>query len=100
VSGRDEWVRLWASFPVLEYAQTPDGTPIVPAVENMHQLDAWGASEIASASGQHAAAFVLAVWSTAQPWKCGAFNVVRAFTVWDRRQIQAFNDWALAPFRP
>jgi len=100
VSGRDEWVRLWASFPVLEYAIAPDGAPITPAVENMHLLDEWGAGPIASASGEYAAAFVLSVWSTHQPWKCGEFNVVRAFTVWDARQRAAFTDWAIAPFRP
>ena len=64
---------------------------------NPDALDEWAAS-VASAGERIAAQFVLQVWNQFHPWKCGPFNVVEAYSRWDKDNWQAFVSWADDPF--
>ena len=72
-------------------------------------LDRWGAHfDVHTATrgpfpgdgAVEAVRFVLAVWSTRQPWCVGTFDMFRALTVWDHEQIAAFQAYVSRPFRP
>jgi len=98
VTGRDRWLALWASFPVLRYAE------IEPAAtrEALDALDAWAVRQATegSGAGTQAALFVLDCWDSRAKWKAGHFDLFAAFNTWDDRQVAAFQSWAASPFRP
>jgi hypothetical protein len=58
------------------------------------------------AAAQHAARFVLSVWSgkshdeDACPWDSGSFDVMEALKCWDVRHREAFLAWARNPWWP
>ena len=61
------------------------------------KLDEWAAS-VASHGELFATQFVLSVWNQFEEWKCGRFDTVKAFQVWDGGHWEAFLNWAADPF--
>jgi hypothetical protein len=65
---------------------------------NPHEFDGWACGGAAGDGAKHAARFVLAVWDNAGGWRCGQFDVVEAFSVWDPTHRSAFLAWANDPW--
>ena len=63
-------------------------------------LDAWAMGPAATDGGYYAAQFVLSVWNPDGDWRCGAFNVSKAFRVWDGAHRSAMRAWAQKPWWP
>jgi hypothetical protein len=53
---------------------------------------------VPATAGRYAAQFVLTVWNLARSWRCGQFNVVNSFTIWDEAHRQAFIAWTNDPW--
>lgn len=58
-------------------------------------LDQWAL--VASHGERCAAQFVLSVWNCFDTPRCGKFDVIEAFNVWDTDHRAAFLAWALNP---
>jgi len=63
-------------------------------------LDTWACGTEPGAGALNAARFVLSVWNTRTEWKCGAFNVVIAWGIWDDEHREAFLSWTRKPRWP
>lgn len=70
------------------------------AIADLKAIEHWDANELdqwaltASHGEKLAAQFVLAVWNQWEEWKCGRFDVIEAFGVWDAEHWAAFRKWA------
>ncbi|OLP16619.1 hypothetical protein BST81_20705 [Leptolyngbya sp. 'hensonii'] len=88
--------KLALSFPSLQNA--PGVSPW-----DQHKLDAWATTAI-SHGERCTAQFVLAVWGHTTmkncPWKCGPFDFIEAFSVWDDTHRNAFQAWLGDPWWP
>lgn len=87
---------LALSFPALQNA--PGASPW-----DQHKLDSWATTAI-SHGERCTAQFVLSVWGHTTikncPWKCGPFDFIEAFSVWDDTHRNAFQAWLRDPWWP
>lgn len=83
-------IELAMAFPTLERQKaTSEWRP--------DDLDTWAVSG-ASHGEKLAVQFVLSVWNQWEEWKCGRFDVIEAYGVWDDKHWAAFRSWAEKPF--
>jgi hypothetical protein len=78
-----------------------------PCLSDVPYIDPWGPSALdhwavnhATKEQNHAVRFLLAVFVPGKPkaWRCGGFDVVDAFRVWDDCEKEAFLTWARNPW--
>jgi hypothetical protein len=83
---------------IIELAKSFHSTARLPIVDdwNADKLDQWALT--ASHGERLAAQFLLAVWNQFEEWKCGRFDVIEAYGVWDEEHWRAFQRWAENPF--
>ena len=83
---------------ITELAQQFHSIANLAAVTNWdaNALDKWALT--ASHGEKLAAQFVLVVWNQWDEWKCGRFDVIEAYGVWDAEHWAAFRAWADKPF--
>lgn len=55
---------------------------------------------MASRGEKLAAQFILAVWNQWHPGKCGGFDIVEAYGLWDEDHWKAFQARPEKPFTP
>lgn len=85
--------QLVSSFLTLREA--PGAVPWDP-----ERLDTWATDEAEPESGgQHAARFVLSVWS-GRKWRCGTFELAKAWAIWDADHRAACMAWLNSPWWP
>ena len=100
---QERWIALWRSFPVLEGARdVSTGARIEPGRDGLRALDEWAGWSVnrSSGAGTQAALFILDLWDASRCWRAGHFDLFAAISVWDDRQMAAFQSWAKDPFRP
>lgn len=103
VTSGEQMAQLCWSFPTLRG---------VPGTDPWDQylFARWASGPAPTHASRQAAAFVLAVWNGGTPddggwWNqgdylAGRFDVVEAFSIWDRQHQAAFKHWCNAPFWP
>jgi hypothetical protein len=88
--------KLALSFPSLQKAQG-----VSPWEQN--KRDAWASTPV-SHGERCTAQFVLSIWGNTTMknclWKCGPFDFMDAFTVWDDDHRKAFQAWIRDPWWP
>lgn len=85
---------LIKSFPSLQ--RYPLGDPDQPFEFDVAAFDAFAADEISDEAGQHAAAFVRAVWHGEDH----EFDFIGAYAAWNSEHQAAFFRWCHSPFYP
>lgn len=107
------FVNLVVSFPVLggrrDLAPAP-GVDTLARTVDLVTLDRWAAHDgdvftnlrgpYPGDAAREAVRFVLNLWSSRHPWKCGRFDLFAALRHWDEDQIGAFRAFVNAPFLP
>lgn len=63
-------------------------------------FDRWAVESPTSHGELLTAQFLLAVWDSANTWRCGQFEFMQAMRVWDERHRAAFMAWATEPWWP
>lgn len=87
-------VTLAGTFP-----STKKASGVCP-VWSANELDRWAADTPLSHGELVTARFLLAVWDPNHPWRCGRFDLMEAFRVWDETHHAAFLAWASFPWWP
>ncbi len=57
-------------------------------------FDDWAASDAVSIGQRNAARLVLSYWDRKTLWKCGRFDLIEAFPLWEDQMRETFAEWA------
>lgn len=98
MSNRKRFAALAKTFHAIAYAPVFDKYDLI----DLRKLDDWAVAMDPDGSDgvRCTAAFILNLWSTREPWKCGKFDVFDALGQWDDDHTAAFREWISNPWRP